>query len=199
MEKTQIQTIDIRGKKYATVDSRVEFFREKYPTWSLETDFPVLDLDKGVCVCRAVVKDQNGRVMSDGFAHEWQSKPGSMVNKTSYIENAQTSAVGRALGFIGIGINGMGIASAEEVDLAIKHQEDNDYQITNQTIQDVVQDEIPEFPQKISAECQRAINDAQTLLELKNVYDKYASTEPLQDLKDSCAAKKGLLQAMMMA
>lgn len=52
---------------------------------------------------------------------------------------------------------------------------------------------------KISAECQRAINDAQTLLELKNVYDKYASTEPLQDLKDSCAAKKGLLQAMMIA
>lgn len=126
MEKTKIQTIDIKGKKYATVDSRVEFFREKFPTWSLETEYPVLDLDKGICVCRVIVKDENGKQVADGYAHEWQSKPGSMVNKTSYIENAQTSAVGRALGFIGIGINGMGIATAEEVQTAIAHQENND-------------------------------------------------------------------------
>ena len=51
MEKTKLQTIDIKGKKYSTVDARVEFFREKFPAWSLETDYPVLDLDKGVCVC----------------------------------------------------------------------------------------------------------------------------------------------------
>ena len=140
MEKTKIQTIDIKGKKYATVDSRVEFFREKFPTWSLETDYPVLDLDKGVCVCRAVVKDENGKVVADGYAHEWQSKPGSMVNKTSYIENAQTSAVDRALGFIGIGINGMGIATAEEVKTAIEHQEANDIP---QILDDMVGDTIP--------------------------------------------------------
>lgn len=140
MEKTKIQTIDIKGKKYATVDSRVEFFREKFPTWSLETDYPVLDLDKGVCVCRAVVKDENGKVVADGYAHEWQSKPGSIVNKTSYIENAQTSAVGRALGFIGIGINGMGIATAEEVKTAIEHQEANDIP---QILDDMVGDTIP--------------------------------------------------------
>lgn len=140
MEKTKIQTIDIKGKKYATVDSRVEFFREKFPTWSLETDYPVLDLDKGVCVCRAVVKDENGKVVADGYAHEWQSKPGSMVNKTSYIENAQTSAVGRALGFIGIGINGMGIATAEEVKTAIEHQEANDIP---QILDDLVGDTVP--------------------------------------------------------
>lgn len=138
MNKTKIQTIDIKGKKYATVDSRVEFFREKFPTWSLETEYPILDLERGVCVCRAVVKDENGKIMADGYAHEWQSKPGSMVNKTSYIENAQTSAVGRALGFIGIGINGMGIASAEEVSTAIAHQESNDM-----SINDIVDDEIP--------------------------------------------------------
>ncbi|MBQ2173724.1 MAG: hypothetical protein II453_01235 [Alphaproteobacteria bacterium] len=143
MEKTKIQTIDIKGKKYATVDSRVEFFREKFPAWSLETDYPVLDLDKGVCVCRAVVKDENGKIVADGFAHEWQSKPGSMVNKTSYIENAQTSAVGRALGFIGIGINGMGIATAEEVQTAIEHQQNNDIPNTDQSINDLVGDEIP--------------------------------------------------------
>ena len=200
MEKIKIDTIDIKGKKYATVDSRVQFFREKFPTWSLETEYPVLDLDKGVCVCRAVVKDENGKIMADGYAHEWQSKPGSMVNKTSYIENAQTSAVGRALGFIGIGINGMGIATAEEVNLAIQHQENNDYQITDQTLNDVIGDEIPERPLSggISKQCQQEINEADTLIGLKAVYDKYATLEPLQDLKDAYAAKKGLIQAMLM-
>lgn len=143
MEKTKIQTIDIKGKKYATVDSRVEFFREKFPTWSLETEYPILDLEKGVCVCRAVVKDESGKIVADGFAHEWQNKPGSMVNKTSFIENAQTSAVGRALGFIGIGINGMGIATAEEVKTAIEHQENNDFPVTNETINEMVDDFIP--------------------------------------------------------
>ena len=136
MEKTKINTIDIKGKRYATVDSRVEFFREKFPTYSLETTYPFLDMEKGVCVCRAVVKDDNGKIVADGFAHEWQSKPGSMVNKTSYIENAQTSAIGRALGFMGIGINGVGIASADEVQNAITHQENND-------LPPVIDDEIP--------------------------------------------------------
>lgn len=198
MEKTKLRTIDIKGKKYSTVDSRVEFFREKYPNWTLETDFPILDIERGFCVCRVIIKDENGRIMADGFAHEWQSKPGSLVNKTSYIENAQTSAVGRALGFIGIGINGMGIATAEEVQLAIDHQASNDYQVTDQTINDVVGDEIPEIPLKsgISSECQREINDTQTLVDLKAVYDKYVDTEPLQDLKDACSAKKELLQLM---
>ena len=139
MEKTKLKTIDIKGKKYSTVDSRVEFFREKFPAWSLETEYPILDLDKGVCVCRAVVKDENGKVVADGYAHEWQSKPGSMVNKTSYIENAQTSAVGRALGFIGIGINGMGIATAEEGQTAIAHQDADDIP----SIETVVDDCVP--------------------------------------------------------
>lgn len=136
MEKTKIQTIGISRtdkktgrtitKQYATVDSRVEFFREKYPDWSIETDYPLIDLSKGYCMCRATIKNEKGVVVSQGSAYEWISKPGSMVNGTSYVENAETSAVGRALGFLGIGINGMGIASAEEVQAAITHNENND-------------------------------------------------------------------------
>lgn len=49
----------------------------------------------------------------------------------------------------------------------------------------------------ISTECQRAINDADTMVALRAVYDKYATLEPLQDLKDACAAKKELLQVML--
>ena len=136
MEKTKIQTIGINRtdkktgrvttKQYATVDSRVEFFREKYPDWSIETDYPLIDLSKGYCMCRATIKNEKGVIVSQGSAYEWTSKPGSMVNGTSYVENCETSAIGRALGFLGIGINGMGIASAEEVQAAITHTENND-------------------------------------------------------------------------
>ena len=49
----------------------------------------------------------------------------------------------------------------------------------------------------ISKECQKAINDADTMVALRAVYDKYATLEPLQDLKDACAAKKELLQATL--
>lgn len=124
MEKTKLKTIDIKGKSYTTVDARVQFFREKYPAYTIETEYPILDLEKGICVCRAIIRDENGKMIADGFAHEWKDKPGSMVNKTSYIENAQTSAIGRALGFLGIGINGMGIATADEVSLKIQHDAD---------------------------------------------------------------------------
>lgn len=149
MEKTKIQTIGISRtdkktgktitKQYATVDSRVEFFREKYPQWTITTEFPVLDISKGTCVCHATVTDENNRVVSSGTAYEWTSKPGSMVNGTSFVENAETSAVGRALGFLGIGINGMGIASAEEVQAAISHNEANDLA----PVDDMVGDTVP--------------------------------------------------------
>ena len=197
MEKKKIKTINIKGKEYSTVDSRVEFFREKYQGWSIETEFPVLNLDKGVCVCKAVVKDENGKIIADGYAHEWQSKPGSMVNKTSYIENAQTSAVGRALGFVGIGINGMGIATAEEVQIAIEHQENNDYQVTDQTINDVVGDEIPEHTQ-ISPQAQNDIDAAECVADLVSIYNAYKNTEPVEQLRAACGAKRYLLEEMGM-
>ena len=54
-----------------------------------------------------------------------------------------------------------------------------------------------EKPTRISTECQRAINDAGTLIELKGVYEKFVDTEPVDDLKSQCAAKKELLMAMM--
>lgn len=196
MEKTKINTINIKGKEYATVDSRVEFFRQKYPNWSIETEFPVLDLDKGVCVCKVVVKDENGKIVADGYAHEWQSKPGSLVNKTSYIENAQTSAVGRALGFVGVGINGMAIATAEEVQLAIAHDQDKDYQVTPQTIDEVVGDSIPDIPEKhLSDRAKNDILEATSVNDLKSIYNAYAFSEPLNELKEACSARRKELEA----
>ena len=61
-----------------------------------------------------------GDIVATGHAQE--DKASSNINKTSYVENCETSAVGRALGFLGIGIE-TSIATADEVAMAIAKQE----------------------------------------------------------------------------
>ena len=79
----------------------------------------MLSNDNGVCVFRATVCDENMQILGTGTAYEKETS--SFINKTSYIENCETSAVGRALGMCGFGID-TSIASAEEVQNAIKNQ-----------------------------------------------------------------------------
>lgn len=197
MEKTKIQTIGISHldkktgrtitKQYATVDSRVEFFREKYPEWSIETDFPVLDLSKNVCICVARIRDQNGKLVSQGTAHEWQSKPNSLVNSTSFIENAETSAVGRALGFLGIGINGLGIATAEEISAATAHADANDPA-------PLIDDTVPEFnnpddwmtENAFAGACERAT----TAAELQDLVNSQRTNPNIKTLLPYASARK---------
>src|SRR5207302_1031738 len=68
---------------------------------------------------RAVIRDnQDGRIVATGTAFERKDNPSSMVNKTSHVENCETSAWGRALGNFGIGIDAA-VASADEVRNAV--------------------------------------------------------------------------------
>jgi len=112
------KTIDIKGKKYIPVNERLRFFKEQYPTWTIFTE--ILEKSPDEVLMRAIIKDQDDKFRAEGLAHEMRSS--SIVNKTSYIENCQTSAIGRALGFLGIGITDS-IATAEEVLNAISAQE----------------------------------------------------------------------------
>ena len=113
-----IQTTDIKDKAYATVAQRIKAFRMVYPMGCIRTEL-VSDID-GVCIFRAEVADHMGVVLGTGTAFERQGA--SFINKTSYIENCETSAVGRALGMAGFGID-VSVASADEVANAIAQQE----------------------------------------------------------------------------
>lgn len=119
MGNYQFKTTNIRGKQYVEVNERIKYFRSepKFEGWSLETE--LLSLDENSCVVRATIKNPEGFVVASGFAQEDRSS--SMVNKTSYVENAETSAWGRALANLGIGIE-TSIASAQEVEVAIGKQ-----------------------------------------------------------------------------
>ena len=119
MSKYKFKTTNIRGKQYVEVNERIKFFRqeEEYKNWTISTEFTALDSE--MCVCKAIIADTNQRVVATGHAHEERS--GSHINKTSYVENCETSAIGRALAMMGIGIH-TSIASANEVNDAIAKQ-----------------------------------------------------------------------------
>ena len=105
-----IKTVKIKDKEYAEVSQRIKAFRMCYPEGSIRTY--IISNENGVCVIRAEVMTDQGRVLGTGTAFEEQSA--NYINKVSYIENCETSAVGRALGMAGFGVD-VAVASAEEV------------------------------------------------------------------------------------
>lgn len=120
MSTYKFKTTNIRGKQYVEVNERIKFFRQEdqYKNWGINTEFSVFSSDE--CMCRCYITNENGDIVAVGHAHE--EKAGSNINKTSYVENCETSAVGRALAMLGIGIDAS-IASANEVEEAIAKQE----------------------------------------------------------------------------
>ena len=116
----KLKTINIKGKEYVEVNERIRYFRENYPQGSIVTEL-VSNVD-GVCVFKATAYNMDV-IIATGHAYE---KEGStFINKTSYIENCESSAIGRCLGIAGIGIDGS-VASAEEVQTAIANQVDKE-------------------------------------------------------------------------
>lgn len=120
--ETKLQTINIKGKNYVTVNTRLKAFRTtaEWKGWTLKTIAHILTDD--VAVFEAQVLDKDGRMIANGFAREVRTQPGSMVNATSYVENCETSAWGRALGNLGIGID-ESICSAQELLVAVGMQQ----------------------------------------------------------------------------
>lgn len=115
-----IQTTDIKGKQYAEVNQRIKAFRMVFPQGFIFTE--IQSLADGVCTMVARVgyyEDGKQVILGMGTAQEKESS--SFINKTSYIENCETSAVGRALGMAGFGID-TSVASYEEVANAIENQ-----------------------------------------------------------------------------
>lgn len=128
-----IKTTDIKGKDYAEVNQRIKAFRMVYPTGTIETEMS--SNENGVVIFRANVYDNEDRLLATGTAYEKENS--TFINKTSYIENCETSAIGRALGIAGFGID-TSVASAEEVQNAINNQEVNDKPKTSKKTSKVV-------------------------------------------------------------
>lgn len=118
--KTTTLKNDKTGKvigDYVEVNQRVLAFRKLYPTGTIRTT--MISNENGICIFKAEIFTDKMELLSTGTAYEKEDS--TFINKTSYIENCETSAVGRALGFMGIGID-TSIASKEEVENAVVNQ-----------------------------------------------------------------------------
>jgi len=111
--------VNIHGKEYATVAYRLTCFRQLHPDGQIVTTLE--KDDDGVIVMKSEIwlDRSDGFPIATGWAEEVRGS--SNINKTSALENCETSAVGRALGFAGFG-SAEQIASADEVEVAIARQ-----------------------------------------------------------------------------
>ena len=115
-----MKSVNIKGKEYIPVNERIKYFNKNYPNGSIKTEIVELN-DKRIIMKAVVVPDvSNPERYFTGFSYETENS--TFINKTSFIENCETSVIGRALGTMGIGIDNS-IASAEEVKWATEKQE----------------------------------------------------------------------------
>lgn len=108
------KAIDIKGKKYVLVSDRILYFNEAYPSGCITTDMVKYE-DKQIIIKATVYPEWlQGRHFT-GYSQsiEWQG----YINQTSALENAETSAVGRSLAMMGIGVIDS-IASVDEINKA---------------------------------------------------------------------------------
>lgn len=114
-----MKTVNIKGKEYVPVNERLKEFRRLFPAYSLLTE--LVNVTEQTALVKAVIRDDKDRIIAEGTAHERADQKGSLVNSTSHVENAETSAWGRALGNLGIGIDAS-VATADEVANAVANQ-----------------------------------------------------------------------------
>lgn len=115
-----MKTINIKGKDYIPVNERLLHFRssDQFKMWQIHED--LIEVNENEGIFKVTICDQNGTIIAS--AHSQEYRDSSYINKTSFLENGFTSALGRALGYLGIGIDAS-IASANEVQTAVHNQE----------------------------------------------------------------------------
>jgi hypothetical protein len=108
---------------YVQVNERIEKFYEKYPTGSIQTEI-ISNMNGEVIIKAYAYRDSEDKHPTTGHAMEKEGS--SFINKTSHIENCETSAVGRALAMMGFEIK-KSVASREEVANAKLNQDKDPY------------------------------------------------------------------------
>ena len=115
----EIKKTDIKGKKYAEVSERVLAFRKLNPNGKIITE--IVDKTENDVTIKATVYSENERELATGYASEVKK---GLVNSISMLENCETSAIGRALGFCGYGIDN-GIASGQDMQKVEEYKKSN--------------------------------------------------------------------------
>jgi len=137
--------VHINGNEYYTVAERLKVLHEKYQSINITTE--IIKLDSEIVVVKATVSIEN--MLYTGHAQEIIGS--NHINTTSALENAETSAVGRALAFSGIGSH-KSIASADEI-INAENKSDIESPMATpaqiNTIRNLLQNELITAPEKV--------------------------------------------------
>lgn len=116
---SKLVAMDIKGKNYVTVNERIKAFWELFPNGRIYTSITTMENGFVVMRAEAYEEKEDAEPIATGTAYEKENT--TYINKVSYIENCETSAIGRCLGVLGIGID-TSVASFDEVKSSIDQQ-----------------------------------------------------------------------------
>jgi hypothetical protein len=98
---------------YEPVSERITKFWAKYPQGRLHTEIVLINETEVVVKASAYTDKDDTRAAAIDFAQETRNS--SHINKNNFLENASTSAIGRALNTVGISSKGGKRPSREEM------------------------------------------------------------------------------------
>jgi hypothetical protein len=127
-----IPTVNIKGKKYSTVNERHKHLLEYFPEARFNEEVLFHDADRVIMKTELYISDT---IYAVGHAEEFRNS--SFINKTSALENCSSSALGRCLA--AFGLSGSEYASAEELVNALNNQNTNTQSTTKKVS---IEDEI---------------------------------------------------------
>lgn len=107
----EIKTIKLGSKDYSPVNERINAYRKVYPTGEILTE--VEEKTDEYIIIKATITDEENKIIATGRACEKRTEKG--INSIKMLENCETSAIGRALGIAGFGVENS-VASAEDME-----------------------------------------------------------------------------------
>ncbi len=164
-------TVDIKGKSYTQVSTRINIFRKYFPTASIET---LITYNDDVRVIIQTKISLNDKVIATGYAEEVRGD-GNYINQTSAVENCETSSIGRALSNLGLG--GSEYASANELENAFAQQEQIKQNSNQQTYKPQIQNQYQhqkDFSTLLNAGLQVVDNGDILIISGEGIFEKKA-------------------------
>ena len=146
-----------RFEDYVPVAERLEKFYERFPDGRVITHIIEHNSESGFVLMRAEVYRSPDDAQASATGHAFEVRGEAYVYKTSYIENCETGAVGRALALLGFEVK-RGIASREEIEKTARMTPDKAARATSPT-------PAPQPPAPAAAPEEKKVNfDAEILL-----------------------------------